>query len=86
MHQRKGQEVEDRGGVQSTVQHDGGGFELEDIARQCRVTRQTILEGEKKKYIYRHANNIVHGRYNRSRIISSRKDMQAYRNLCLLLL
>lgn len=51
MHQRKGQEVEDRGGVQSTVQHDGGGFELEDIARQCRVTRQTILEGEKNIYI-----------------------------------
>lgn len=51
VHERKGQEVEDRCGVQSTVQHDSGGFELEDIARQCRMTRQTILkavEGEKK--------------------------------------
>ena len=47
VHQRKGQEVEDRGGVQPTVQHDGGGFELEDIAGQCGVTWQTVLqEGE----------------------------------------
>lgn len=43
MHERKGQEVEDGGGVQPTVQHDSGGFELEDIAGQCRMTRQTIL-------------------------------------------
>ncbi len=43
MHERKGQEVEDRGGVQPTVQHDSGGLELEDIAGQCRMTRQTIL-------------------------------------------
>lgn len=45
MHQGQGQEVEDRGGVQSTVQHDGGGLELEDIAGQCRMTRQTVLQG-----------------------------------------
>lgn len=45
----KGQEVEDRRGVQSTVQHDGGGFEFEDIAGQRWVTGQTVLgavEGE----------------------------------------
>lgn len=43
VHQRKGQKVEDRSGVQSTVQHDGRGLKLEDIARQCRMTRQAIL-------------------------------------------
>lgn len=49
MNKGEGQEVEDRRGVQSTVQHDGGGFEFEDIAGQCWVTRQTVLravEGE----------------------------------------
>lgn len=42
--QRKRQKVEDRGGVQSTVQHDGCGLEFEDIARQRWVTRQTVLK------------------------------------------
>lgn len=37
VYQRQGQEAEDRGGVQSTVQHDGGGLELEDIAGQRRM-------------------------------------------------
>lgn len=44
VHERKGQEGEDRRGVQPTVQHDGGGFKLEDIARQCGMTRQTVLK------------------------------------------
>lgn len=61
MHQRKGQEIEDRCGVQPTVQHDGRGFELEDIARQCRMTRQTILKDTKGKPLdtqnYNCANN-----------------------------
>lgn len=48
MHQRKGQEVEDRGGVQPTVQHDSGGFEFEDIARQCWMARQTVLKDTKE--------------------------------------
>lgn len=36
--QRKRQKVEHRGGVEAAVQHDSGGFKLEDIARQCRMT------------------------------------------------
>lgn len=32
VHERKRQEVEDGGGVQSTVQHNSGGFKFEDIA------------------------------------------------------
>ncbi|TNN37981.1 hypothetical protein EYF80_051860 [Liparis tanakae] len=38
VHQRKGQEVEHGGGVQPTVQHDGGGFKLEHIAGQSGMT------------------------------------------------
>lgn len=49
MNKGKGQEIEYRRGVQSTVQHDGGGFEFEDIARQCGVTRQTVLQRVEEK-------------------------------------
>lgn len=49
MNKREGQEVEDRRGVQSTIQHDGGGFEFEDIARQCGMTRQTVLRTVERK-------------------------------------
>lgn len=50
VYERKWQKVEDRGGVQATVQHNSGRFELENIARQSRMTRQTILKsGEGKK-------------------------------------
>jgi len=59
VHERKGQEVEDRGGVQPTVQHDSGGFELEDIARQCRMTRETILR-EGKAITLRYMHNSDH--------------------------
>lgn len=38
VNKRKRQKVEDGGGVQSTVQHNSGGFKLENIARQCRMT------------------------------------------------
>lgn len=48
VHKRKGQEGEDRGGVQPTVQHDGGGFKFEDIARQCGMPRQAILNERSK--------------------------------------
>lgn len=62
---RKGQEVEDRGGVQPTVQHDGGGFEFEHIARQCGMARQTILREEKKVISNKHGcvSNTIHDRY-----------------------
>lgn len=49
MNKREGQEVENRRGVQSTIQHDGGGFEFEDIARQCGMTRQTVLRTVERK-------------------------------------
>lgn len=51
MHERKGQKIEGRGGVQPTVQHYSGGFELEDIARQGRMTRQTILKNMEGKSV-----------------------------------
>lgn len=38
VNKRKRQKIEDRGGVQSTVQHNSGGFKLENIAGQCRMT------------------------------------------------
>ena len=55
VHERKGQEIKDRRGVQPTVQHDGGGFKFEDIARQCRMTRQAVLKGEKGQTITKSA-------------------------------
>lgn len=75
MHEGKGQEVKDRCGVQPAVQHDGSGFELEDIARQCGMTRETILRDMEGKSIPTHAekiqncaNNKIQDRYSRSRI------------------
>lgn len=49
VYERKWQKVEDRGGVQATVQHNSGRLELENIARQSRMTRQTILKRKKKR-------------------------------------
>lgn len=49
MHQRQRQEIQSWGGVQSAVQHDGGAFKFENIARQRRVSRQAILEFQKEK-------------------------------------
>lgn len=49
VYEGKWKKVEDRGGVQATVQHNSGRFELENIARQSRMTRQTILERQKKR-------------------------------------
>lgn len=49
VNKREGQEVEDRRGVQSAIQHDGGGFEFEDIARQCGMPRQTVLGTVQRK-------------------------------------
>lgn len=61
MDQRKGQEVKNRCGVQTAIQHDGGGLELKNIAGQRWMARQTILMVENSKTVKK--NSIYRAKY-----------------------